>query len=177
MRILTVAAIIFLPLSATISAQENNNITLIKAATLEQTARKAENEKVIDITVRHVKDGDSQVGIGVLHRPIMKSDGPITAIMHHNQSEVYRIMAGSGTLATSSTMENIKPLDPTGFTVLNLTGPSDFGKIMNVENSQIVSTGDIVIIPAGIAHGFSEITEAIDYTVVRIDPDNHVALK
>ena len=37
--------------------------------------------------------------------------------------------------------------------------------------------GDVVIIPAGVAHGFSEITEAITYMVVRVDPEKLVALK
>lgn len=163
--------------SISATAQEKKVITVIKSETLEETARKAEREKTIDITVKHVKDGDANVGIGVLHRPVMKSDGPITAILHHNQTEVYRIMAGQGTLAISSSMVDVKPLDPEGFTVKNLTGSSDFGKIINIENSQPVTKGDIVIIPAGIAHGFSEITEAIDYMVVRIDPDKLVALK
>ena len=117
------------------------------------------------------------IGIGVLHRPVMNSDGPINAILHHKQSEVYRIMAGKGILATSTSMTDARPLDPAGFTVINLTGPSDFGKIVDVENSRQVVAGDIVIIPAGIAHGFSEISEAIDYMVVRIDPDKLVALK
>ena len=177
MRILTALALIFLQISISAAAQEVQVITVIKSETLEETARKAERKKIIDITVRHVVDGDSNVGIGVLHRPVMKADGPINAILHHNQTEVYRIMAGAGTLATSSALTDVRPLDPTGFTVINLTGPSDFGKIVDVENSQHLSKGDIVIIPAGVAHGFSEITEAIDYMVVRIDPDKHVALK
>ena len=33
------------------------------------------------------------------------------------------------------------------------------------------------IIPAGVAHGFSEITAPITYMVVRIDPERLVALK
>ena len=61
--------------------------------------------------------------------------------------------------------------------VTNLTGPSDVGIITEVEASQLIETGDIVIIPAGLAHGFSEITVPITYMVVRIDPDRLVALK
>jgi quercetin dioxygenase-like cupin family protein len=45
------------------------------------------------------------------------------------------------------------------------------------EHSQLIGAGDVVIIPAGLAHGFSEITAAITYMVVRIDPDRLVALK
>ncbi len=172
-------AIVLLFISSTtfVFAQNAQVITVIKSATLEETARKAEQDKIIDIAVKHVEAPGGNIGIGVLHRPVMKSEGAISAILHHNQSEVYRIMAGKGTLATSSNMTEVRPLDPVGFTVINLTGPSDFGKIVHVENSQTVSKGDIVIIPAGIAHGFSEITKAIDYMVVRIDPDKLVALK
>lgn len=177
MRILLVIMLSLFPFGISVSAQNAQVVTVIKEAQLEATARKAEREKIIDITVKHVEDGDANVGIGVLHRPTMKSDGPITAILHHNQTEVYRIMAGAGTLATSSSMIDIRPLDPEGYTVKNLTGPSDFGKITHIENSQKLSKGDIVIIPAGLAHGFSEITQAIDYMVVRIDPDKLVALK
>ena len=173
----TAFLLIFISIGFSAFAQDTKVITVIKSETLEETARNAEREKIIDITVKHVVDGDSHVGIGVLHRPIMKSKGGITAILHHNQTEVYRIMAGSGTLAISESMLDITPLDPEGFTVKNLTGPSDFGKIIDVKQSQHVKKGDIVIIPAGIAHGFSEITEAIDYMVVRIDPEKLVALK
>ncbi|MBT5187989.1 MAG: hypothetical protein HOH19_15445 [Kordiimonadaceae bacterium] len=177
MRFLILVILFTIPFVFTSSAKDGQVVTVIKSATLEQTARKAENEKIIDISVKHVEAADGNLGIGVLHRPIMKSEGPITAILHHKQSEIYRIMAGSGTLATSNSMSEIRTLDPDGFTVKNLTGPSDFGKIVTIENSQHVTKGDIVIIPAGIAHGFSEITEAIDYMVVRIDPDKLVALK
>ncbi|MDG1995945.1 MAG: hypothetical protein P8J14_05590 [Emcibacteraceae bacterium] len=177
MRILLITFLTLFFFGRPVSAQNAQVVTVIKEAQLEQTARTAEREKIIDITVKHVADGDANVGIGVLHRPIMKSDGPINAILHHNQTEVYRIMAGIGTLATSSKMIDITQLDPEGFTVKNLTGPSDFGKIVDIENSQKLSKGDIVIIPAGVAHGFSEITQAIDYMVVRIDPDQLVTLK
>ena len=40
-----------------------------------------------------------------------------------------------------------------------------------------VIAGDVLFIPAGVAHGFSEITEPITYIVYRIDPDQVVTLK
>ena len=166
MRIFITTLITFWSIWLNASAQDTNVITVIKSKTLEQTAREAERKKIIDITVKHVVDGEQHVGIGVLHRPVMKSEGSVSAILHHNQTEVYRIMAGAGTLVISESMTNIRPLDPEGFTVKNLTGPSDFGEIIDIKQSQYLKKGDIVIIPAGIAHGFSEITEAIDYMVV-----------
>ena len=84
---------------------------------------------------------------------------------------------GSGTLVTSSTMTAAEPIDPDGYVVTNLTGPSDTGVIETIEGSQLIGEGDIVIIPAGVAHGFSEITSPITYMVVRVDPERLVALK
>jgi uncharacterized RmlC-like cupin family protein len=86
-------------------------------------------------------------------------------------------MSGSGTLVTSKRMSDNGPLDPEGYVVTNLTGPSDTGIITEIEHSQLIGEGDIVIIPAGVAHGFSEITEAITYMVVRVDPEELVKLK
>ncbi len=80
-------------------------------------------------------------------------------------------------LVTSKGMTESTALAADGYVVTNLTGPSDTGIITDIENSQLIGEGDIVIIPAGVAHGFSEITEAITYMVVRIDPEQLVQLK
>ncbi len=130
-----------------------------------------------DQAIRHVESAEGNLGVGVVHRPVIEEAGPIRAIQHHKQSEVYRVMSGSGTLVTSTSMKDSTPLDPDGYVVTSLTGPSDRGIIENVENSQLIGEGDIVIIPAGVAHGFSEITEPITYMVVRVDPEKLVELK
>ena len=134
-------------------------------------------DRVSDQAIRHVASAKGNLGIGVVHRPVLEAGGPIAAIRHNNQSEVYRVMAGSGTLVTSSRMRDSKPLDADGYIVRNLTGPSDIGVIAETFDSREIRAGDIVIIPAGVAHGFSEITEAVTYMVVRIDPDRLVELK
>ena len=86
-------------------------------------------------------------------------------------------MAGAGVLVTSATMSESSALDPDGYVVKSLTGPSDTGVIVEIEASQPIREGDIVIIPAGVAHGFSEISEPITYMVVRVDPERLVELK
>jgi quercetin dioxygenase-like cupin family protein len=40
-----------------------------------------------------------------------------------------------------------------------------------------ITKGDMVIIPAGTPHWFSEIQETLTYTVVRVDPGKVIALK
>jgi len=43
--------------------------------------------------------------------------------------------------------------------------------------SRRIAKGDMVIIPAGTPHWFSEVQESITYTVVRVDPGRVVKLK
>lgn len=151
--------------------------TILTAESLETAMVEAPTDRVSDQPMTHVESAEGRLGIGVVHRPIIVAGRPIAAIRHHKQSEVYRVMAGSGTLVTSKTMTENNELAADGYVVTNLTGPSDTGIIVDIENSQAIGEGDIVIIPAGLAHGFSEITEAITYMVVRIDPERLVALK
>ena len=115
------------------------------------------------------------MGAGIVQRPPKAAGTAIVGIQHHKQSEVYRVVSGSGTLVTSSAMVDSRPLDPNGQTVLTLTGPSSVGTIEGGQSRKI-SAGDLII-PADVAHGFSEITETITYLVVRIDPEGLVKLK
>lgn len=151
--------------------------TVISAADLDAAKASADPDRVSDQPLSHVESAEGRLGIGVVHRPVIEAGGPINAIQHHKQSEVYRVMAGSGTLVTGATMTESSALDPDGRVVQNLVGPSDIGVIVEIENSQRIGEGDVVIIPAGVAHGFSEITEAITYMVVRVDPERLVALE
>jgi mannose-6-phosphate isomerase-like protein (cupin superfamily) len=176
------AAFIFVAIAlcaanAAFSDSDFKVVTIISAETLEDARKAAPRDRVSDQAIRHVISAEGNLGIGVVHRPVVEAGGPIGAIQHHKQSEVYRVMSGSGTLVTSASMSETKPLDPDGYVVVNLTGPSDRGIIDKVEHSQLLGEGDIVIIPAGVAHGFSEITEAITYMVVRVDPERLVELK
>jgi mannose-6-phosphate isomerase-like protein (cupin superfamily) len=152
-------------------------VTIISSDTLDAAKDGAPADRVSDQPIKHVASAAGNLGIGVVHRPVIEAGGPIRAIQHHKQSEVYRVMGGSGTLITSAGMSDSSPLDPAGYVVTDLTGPSDTGVITDIEHSQLIGEGDIVIIPAGVAHGFSEITEAITYLVVRVDPERLVALK
>jgi len=151
--------------------------TVISAEILAAAMAEAPADSVSDQPLTHVESAEGRLGIGVVHRPVIEAGGPIEAILHHKQSEVYRVMAGSGTLVTSAMMADPEVIDPDGYVVRKLTGPSDYGVIESAENSQLIGAGDIVIIPAGVAHGFSEITEAITYMVVRVDPERLVELK
>ena len=163
--------------SAALAESDYKVVTVIGAETLEEAERSAPADRVSDQPIKHVISAEGNLGIGVVHRPVVEAGGPINGIQHHQQSEVYRVMSGSGTLVTSASMSESVSLDAEGYVVTNLTGPSDTGVIDQVDHSQLIGEGDVVIIPAGLAHGFSEITEPITYMVVRVDPEKLVKLK
>ncbi|MDH3734742.1 MAG: cupin domain-containing protein [Gemmatimonadota bacterium] len=147
--------------------------TFMSAAEVAATIAGAPEGRVSDQQIRNVDAGGYNVGVGVVQRPPTTSLG---AIQHHQQTEVYYVVSGAGTLVTSARLADARPLDPEGTVVRTLTGPSDFGTIEGGE-SRPVSSGDMLIIPEGVAHGFSEITETITYIVVRVDPERLVELK
>ncbi len=147
--------------------------TYIPAADVDATVAAAPEGRVSDQQIRMVDAGGHNVGVGVVQRPPTTT---LSAIQHHNQTEVYRVLAGSGTLVTGGVLTDARALDPDGSVVRTLTGPSSVGSIRD-GMSQRIGPGDVVIIPAGVAHGFSEIVETITYLVVRVDPEQLVELK
>ena len=95
-----------------------------------------------------------------------------TGIAHDHQTETYIIVSGTGTLVTGGRIVNGRQSAPQSPVTLVLNGPSCSGVIAgdNVVK-RVVKTGDIIIIPAGVPHGWSDIPDHVDYLSVRPDPD------
>ena len=155
------------------AAANNPPATHISAADILATIENAPPGRVSDQQIRHIDAGGHNVGVGVVQRPPSRTLG---AIQHHNQTEVYYVVSGRGTLVTGGELTGARALDPNGATVRTLTGPSSVGGIEGGESREI-GPGDMLIIPTGSPHGFSEVTETITYLVVRLDPDQLVELK
>ncbi len=153
--------------------QEVPPATYLSVADIQATIQAAPEGRVSDQQIRHIDAGGHNVGIGVVQRPPSTSLG---AIQHHSQTEVYYVVSGKGTMVTGGSLSNARALDPDGNTVRTLTGPSSVGGIERGEQ-RAVEAGDMLIIPAGTPHGFSEVVETITYIVVRVDPDQLVELK
>lgn len=120
--------------------------------------------KVVDI-------GKLNVAIGVLHmeaRP--NTGGPVSGIAHTQVTEVYYVTSGSGTLITGGEISNPRPLAADSEIVEVAVGPSVFGTFTGGER-RVVSEGDVVVIPAGMLHGWVEIPDHVTYLSIRPDPD------
>jgi hypothetical protein len=123
-----------------------------------------------DRQLRVVDMGKYNLGVGIIHRgPTNDKPGdPIPMIYHDYTAETYIITSGSGVLTTGGVINN-KKASAGAANVMN--GPSGNGTAGAGAYSRVVKEGDIIIIPTGVGHGWSQITDHVTYLSVRPDPD------
>jgi mannose-6-phosphate isomerase-like protein (cupin superfamily) len=89
-------------------------------------------------------------------------------IAHDSQTEGYVIVSGSGTLITGGHIVNGTRSAADSAVTRELNGPSCSGLIVGSDVvKKAVKTGDIIIIPAGVPHGWTDITDHVDYLSLR----------
>jgi mannose-6-phosphate isomerase-like protein (cupin superfamily) len=90
--------------------------------------------------------------------------GSAGGITHDSQTEGYLIVSGSGTMFTDGYIVNGRHnLSP------DLNGPTCGGVAYDVVK-KVVNPGDIIIVPAGVVHGWLDIPEHVDYLSFRPTP-------
>ena len=162
------------------------SIFLLPGIALTQTAERATHIPVSEIMaayqglgripdqqVRVVDIGNNiNVGVGILRRESTQTDEGegITALSHRDITEVYYVLSGSGILETGGDGEGDREFPPASSLVRELVGPTDVRTVKNGE-TMTISAGDVVVIPAGVLHGFRKILDQITYLSIRIDPD------
>jgi mannose-6-phosphate isomerase-like protein (cupin superfamily) len=124
--------------------------------------------------IRVVDAGGYNVAVGVIHRP---QTPPGVAAVHYKVSEIYHVTDGAGTLVTGGTMVNAKPRPADAISVKLEDGPGESGTAIQGGVTRRIKAGDVVVIPAGVPHWFSEIEGSITYIVVRVDPNRLLAAK
>jgi hypothetical protein len=94
-------------------------------------------------------------------------------ITHDSQTESYVIVSGGGTLVTGGRIVNGRKSSADSDVTKVLNGPSCSGVIAGTDVvKRVVKTGDVIIIPAGVPHGWTDITDHVDYLSIR--PSDHV---
>jgi hypothetical protein len=94
----------------------------------------------------------------------------VPGIAHHQQTETYIIVSGTGTLVTGGTMIDPKEISKDSEAYKALNGPSVNGTVKD-GFARVVKPADIVIIPPDVFHGWTGIADHVDYLSVRPDPD------
>ena len=94
-------------------------------------------------------------------------------LTHDSQTEGYVIVSGGGTMITGGHIVNGRKSAADADVTTTLNGPSCSGLIAGADVvRRVVKSGDVIIIPAGVPHGWTDITDHVDYLSIR--PSDHV---
>jgi mannose-6-phosphate isomerase-like protein (cupin superfamily) len=153
--------------------------TYIPVSELNAYTAKAVKYHLLDQQVRSVDVGKVQVGIGMVTRGKLVADpNRKGAVAEHEQiSEVYHVIEGEATLLTGPDLVNPvkRPADEKTVRVQN--GPGYNSDAIRQPMVTHLKPGDMIVIPAGTGHLFTEIPDHITYMMVRVDPDKVVPTK
>ena len=153
--------------------------TYIPVSELNAYTAKAVKYQLVDQQVRSVDIGKVQVGIGMVRRGKLLPDASRKgAVAEHEQvSEVYHVIDGEATLLTGPDLVNPVKRPDDERTVRLQNGPGYDSDAIRQPMVTHLKPGDVIIIPAGTGHQFTEIPDHITYMMVRIDPDKVVPTK
>jgi len=137
--------------------------TVITAEEIASTLKQSVANNVVDQPVKAADvPGGHKASLALLRRTRPET----TALIHDRVTEIYQITEGSGTIVTGGSLENATATD---LTRLN-AGPSHTGTHKGGE-AKHVGVKDVIIIPAGMPHRFSQLDgPAIVYLVYRFEP-------
>ena len=118
-------------------------------------------KNVVDQPIKLSEVPGGKASVASLHR----SKPETSALIHNEVTETYYIVKGSGTIVTGGSLGDPKPTDLTRVNAgMSQTGTRQGG------SPRRVGPGDIIIIPAGTPHSFSELDGPISYLVYRFEP-------
>lgn len=168
--LLTITTLARADVNSSPSAPAHNGAAIIKQSQIDQALEQTMSNGIKDTALRVVSVGNQyNVGVSVVRRTRVHGQSPPDALQHHAVTEVYEVLAGSGTLVTGGTVLDAKEISAPE--IVKIIGPSATGKAIKAGTSRKIGRGDVVIIPAQMPHGFSEIaSEGISYLLIRIDP-------
>jgi uncharacterized RmlC-like cupin family protein len=144
-------------------------VVAITSADIDAVSKYAGSEGAgTDRQIRVADLGAYRLGVGVLHRGPTRAGAAVGAISHAQVTEVFYIVSGGATLVTGGTVENDRPFPPDTEFVRLAVGPSSGGTFKGGDRRR-VSPGDVVIVPAGVPHGFDDISDQVTYLSIRPD--------
>jgi mannose-6-phosphate isomerase-like protein (cupin superfamily) len=144
--------------------------TYVTPAQMTEALKSAPNQAapLIDRPVRVVDAGGHYLGVAMVQR----TSADQNALIHDKIDEIYYVLEGGGTLVTGGTLLKAEQTSdsPT-------IGPGWKGASIQGGESRRVNVGDVVFIPAGVPHMFSQLDGPIRYLVYRVDPSRVLGLK
>jgi hypothetical protein len=134
---------------------------VVTAETVKETMERSIANNTLDTKMNETNVKGGIVRVGLVHRTKPEP----RALLHDDLTEIYQIIKGSGTLFTGGT-----PQDPTDVSDPPNLGPTpSFYVTQSGGTTRKVKPNDIVIIPAGLPHRFSELDGPIEYVIYRFE--------
>ena len=148
--------------SSLMLAQDPSQGSVIAAADIDATMRASIATKKLDTKINETPVKGGIVRVGIVHR----TSAEARALMHDELTEIYQIIEGSGTLLMGGEMQDKRPVsDPPNL------GPTPSYFVTQVGGvTRKVGPKDLVILPAGIPHRFTQIDGPLSYVIYRFEP-------
>ena len=81
------------------------------------------------------------------------------------------MVSGEGTMIMGTDVTNVRPVAADNDIVTTAVGPSNNATFVKPAQERRIKAGDVVVVPLGVYHGFSEIPDHIEYVSIRPDLD------
>jgi mannose-6-phosphate isomerase-like protein (cupin superfamily) len=141
--------------------QPATSATYISADEIAATLKQSIANNVVDQPVKAADVLGGKASLAMLRR----TKAETAALIHDHVTEIYQIVEGAGMLITGGSLTEAKPTDLTRVNAgMSQTGVHRGGE------SRRVKANDVIIVPAGTAHRFSELDGPIVYLVYRFEP-------
>jgi mannose-6-phosphate isomerase-like protein (cupin superfamily) len=149
-------------LAPLIPEQPPSSGVIVTADEIAATLKQSIANNVVDQPIKKADlAGGHMAAVALLRR----TKAETSALIHDRVTEIYEITEGSGTIVTGGSLKDAKPTDLTRVNA----GPSQTGTHQGGV-SRRVGPKDVIIIPAGMPHRFSELDGPIVYMVYRFEP-------
>ena len=152
---------LMIAISLLASLQQSPSGTFISADDVATTLKGSIANNVVDQPIKGSDVKGGRVSVALLHR----TKGETSALVHERVTEIYQVTEGSGTIVTGGSLTSATPTDLTRLGA----GPSQTGTPQGGEPRR-VGPKDVIIIPAGMPHRFSQLDGPITYLVYRFEP-------
>jgi hypothetical protein len=181
----SLTAVAALSISAIVAHAAPRSAVVVTGKDISRAVSQLSPQFTDDEPLRVLDAGVNRLGVFIVGRP--KKSGPeritpdgavaVTEGLQLDQvSAIVQVLSGAGEFVTGGTLVapmRMPPDDPDAAVI----GPGSRGKaILGGERRRIVR-GDMVIIPAGVPHGFAVIEAPITYLVIRVDTGRTLPLE
>ncbi len=134
---------------------------VLTAAEATKTLEASVANRTVDTMMKAAMIEGGQASVAMLYRWQAETNG----LIHSHATEIYYILEGSGTITTGGSLQN-----PTANDLTRLGAGVGQSGVHLGGTSRKVGPHDVVIIPGGMPHRFSQLDGPIKYLVYRFDP-------